>query len=119
MHLLTRTPFAVLCTLGSVWLCMAPMDAARAQADALLDFSTFQVPLPERRAVQNPLRVRWLIRADAQTHCDQATPQDGHARRPEGCVYWHLAQGSCTVVTTASTTHSQLGHLYLHCLNGY
>jgi hypothetical protein len=100
------------CGLG---LTLLPM--AQAQTDALLDFRIFNVP-QEHRSVRNPLQVRWLVREDAQSHCDSATPKDGHVSRPEGCVYWQIAQGLCTLVTTASTTHSQLGHLYLHCLNG-
>ena len=31
---------------------------------------------------------------------------------------WHLASKQCTLVTTADTTHSVLGHLFLACLTG-
>jgi hypothetical protein len=79
-----------------------------ALADPLLDFGYFDVPT----------QVRWQVRADAQTACADAQPKDGYASRQEGCVYWHLSANLCTIVTTASTTHSQMGHLFLRCLQG-
>lgn len=46
------------------------------------------------------------------------TDKDGYHARPEGCVYWHVQSSSCTIVTTNNTTHSQLGHLFVHCMLG-
>lgn len=87
------------------------------QADPLLDFGLFDVPPQAQRAQSAPL-VTWLVRPDAAQYCATAQPQDGHAIRHGECAYWQLKQGRCTIVTTASTTHSQLGHLFLHCLTG-
>lgn len=88
-----------------------------ALADPLLDFGYFDVPTQSQLAMKAPL-VRWQVRADAQTACADAQPKDGYASRQEGCVYWHLSANLCTIVTTASTTHSQMGHLFLRCLQG-
>jgi hypothetical protein len=49
-------------------------------------------------------------------YCQQAQPKDGFVSRPEGCVFWQTESQSCTIVTTDLTTHSQLGHLFVHCL---
>lgn len=87
------------------------------QADPLLDFNLFDVP-PQSQLVMKAPVVRWQVRPDAETACTQANPKDGHVNRREGCVHWHLASNVCTLVTTSSTTHSQLGHLFLHCLQG-
>lgn len=83
----------------------------------MLDFSLFDVPPQTQLVMKNPV-VRWLVRPDAETACAQASPKDGYASRREGCVYWHLASNACTLVTSSYTTHSQLGHLFLHCLRG-
>lgn len=117
MHQLARFLPALQRLLAGWAVALALMPMAQAQTDALLDYRMFNVP-QDLRPVHNPLLVRWLVREDAQSHCQNVSPQDGHVSRPEGCVYWQIAQGLCTVVTTASTTHSQLGHLYLHCLHG-
>ena len=89
------------------------LTGASAQTDPLLDFRYFQAP----QNAQSPLVVRWLVRSDAQNYCQAVSHKEGYASRSEGCSYWVVGQGQCTVVTTDSTTHSQLGHLYLSCLN--
>ena len=84
-------------------------------ADGLLDFSMFSPPDVSKRRVAEP-EVSWLVRPNASSFCQQAQPKDGFVSRPEGCVYWQLHASRCTIVTTAQTTHSQLGHLFVHCL---
>lgn len=86
-----------------------------AAADPLLDFSLFEVPASAQRVQSAPV-VSWLIQPDAERFCSTVVAKDGYAQRTEGCVYWQLHPARCTIVTTASTTHSQLGHLFLHCL---
>ena len=88
-----------------------------AGADPLLDFGVFDVP-PGTQRVQSAPVVSWLVQPDAEHVCATARPKDGFASRQEGCVYWQLNPARCTIVTTASTTHSQLGHLFLHCVKG-
>lgn len=88
-----------------------------ALADPLLDFGYFDVPTQSQLVMKTPV-VRWQVRADAQTVCADAQPKDGYASRQEGCAYWQLSANLCTIVTTASTTHSQMGHLFLRCLQG-
>lgn len=98
-------------------LCLGLAWHGGAFADVLLDFGLFDVPLPAQRVQSQPV-MRWLVRQDAEQFCAQAQPQDGHASRPGGCVFWQVDAGRCTMVTTASTTHSLMGHLFLHCLQG-
>ena len=103
---------------AGVLVCLLAGLPGGAQAsDALLDFRLFNVPQGPQLVQKSPV-VSWLVRPDAERFCASAMPKDGHISRQEGCVYWQLAAGKCIVVTTASTTHSQLGHLFLHCLQG-
>ena len=88
-----------------------------AQADPLLDFNMFSAPDASKRTISLPT-VSWLVHPQAETYCQQAHPKDGFVARPEGCVYWQIAASRCTLVTRPSTTHSQLGHLLLHCMEG-
>jgi len=86
-------------------------------ADPLLDFGLVTPPPPGQRAIVEPV-VSWLVNPDPPAYCSKTTPRDGFVNRPEGCVVWHRASSRCTIVTRAPTTHSQLGHLFLHCLHG-
>jgi hypothetical protein len=86
-----------------------------AYSDTLLDFTMFTPPAAAQRKIAEPV-VTWLVQADPKAYCEKASPKDGMFIRPEGCVYWQVRSSSCTIVTTNSTTHSQLGHLFLHCL---
>lgn len=105
------------------WACkrallgFALLISAHAHADPLLDFTLFNPPTAAQRKIVEPV-VTWLVRPDAQTFCAQATPKDGYHSRPEGCVYFNKQASSCTIVTTNSTTHSLLGHLFVHCIQG-
>lgn len=87
----------------------------QARADALLDFTLFNPPPVAQRKIVDPV-MTWLIQPDPKAYCENALPKDGLFVRPEGCVYWSVGLSSCTIVTTNSTTHSQLGHLFVHCL---
>lgn len=86
-----------------------------AMADRLLDFSLFKPPEVSQRQISEPV-VSWLVHPQASGFCQQASPKDGFVSRPEGCVYWQTQASRCTIVTTGQTTHSQLGHLFVHCL---
>lgn len=92
-----------------------PLLGCPALADKLLDFSIFQPPHVSQRRLPEPV-VSWLVKPNASGYCQHAGPKDGFVSRPEGCVYWHLQASHCTIVTTGQTTHSQLGHLFVHCL---
>ena len=100
--------------LHSVLLSCA-MTAQPAMADRLLDFSLFSPPEISQRRIAEPV-VSWLVHPQASGFCQQASPKDGFVSRPEGCVYWQTQASRCTIVTTEQTTHSQLGHLFVHCL---
>jgi len=93
----------------------AALGASPAMADKLLDFSVFSPPVLSQRRIAAP-QVSWLVRPQASGYCQQAQPKDGFVSRPEGCVFWQTESQSCTIVTTDLTTHSQLGHLFVHCL---
>lgn len=112
-----RFPLCAVIRQGSLMVALVTAAwTAQAQTDPLLDFRFFNAP-QERKHAQNPWAVTWLVRPDAESFCQGLSRKDGYASRREGCVYWVQAHGQCTVVTTDSTTHSQLGHLYLSCLN--
>jgi hypothetical protein len=98
-----------------LWAALLPMSTA--MADSLLDFSLFSPPEVSKRRVAEP-EVSWLVKPNASSFCQQAQPKDGFVSRPEGCVYWQIQASRCTIVTTAQSTHSQLGHLFVHCLQG-
>lgn len=91
--------------------------AVQAQGnDALLDFSPVMPPQADKLKLVQPV-VSWLVRPDAAQYCEQVKDQDGYSVWQEGCVYWSRAKPSCTIVTTAKTTHSQMGRLFLFCMN--
>jgi hypothetical protein len=81
------------------------------------DFSLVAPPSVERRKLAQPV-VQWLTHVNAAAVCAQMTAQDGFAVWQEGCVAWSVAKSTCTIVTTASTNHSQVGRLFLLCLTG-
>jgi hypothetical protein len=101
------------------WLSMSSVFvvSTHVHADALLDFTLFKPPVLDQRKITEPI-VNWLVRADAQNYCEHAAPKDGFHSRADGCAYWYVQTSSCTIVTTSSTTHSQLGHLFLRCIQG-
>lgn len=94
---------------------MGALFSGLANADPLLDFSLFSPPEDAQRRLSEPV-VSWLVKPNATTFCQQAQPKDGFVSRPDGCVFWQIQASRCTIVTTGHTTHSQLGHLFVHCL---
>ena len=96
------------------WL-IGMLASSPAMADRLLDFSVFNPPDVSQRRIVEPL-VSWVVHPQASGYCQHAQPKDGFVSRPEGCVFWQIKTASCTIVTTGLTTHSQLGHLFVHCL---
>jgi hypothetical protein len=101
--------------LGS-WILMLSLGiSVQGHADPLLDFTMFNPPLAAQRKIAEPV-VSWVVRADPKAFCAAAQPVDGMVLRPEGCVVWQRQASRCTIVTTERTTHSQLGHLFLHCI---
>ena len=100
------------CVLGIAFVC-----SVQARADSLLDFTLFKPPAAAKRLIPEPT-VNWVVNPDAQSYCEQAQPKDGFYSRQEGCVYWVRKSSTCTIVTTNTTTHSQLGHLLVHCMQG-
>lgn len=91
------------------------LAALSSNADPLLDFTMFNPPPAAQRKIAEPV-VSWVVRADPKAFCAAAQPVDGMVLRPEGCVVWQRQASRCTIVTTERTTHSQLGHLFLHCI---
>jgi hypothetical protein len=91
--------------------------AKPAWADPLIDLSMFNPPMPENRKIAEPT-MEWLVHPQASSYCVRVPVKDGFVSRPESCVYWKLSDKKCVVVTTASTSHSELGHLFVACLKG-
>ena len=86
-----------------------------ALADPLLDFGVLRAPM--QRAIAEPV-VSWVVHPQPLEYCRRTQPRDDSAVWQEGCVVWHRASSRCTIVTASPTTHSQLGHLFLHCIKG-
>jgi hypothetical protein len=102
---------------GVALLYLTSLLSLATHADPLLDFKLFNATDPSMRKINLPT-VKWIVHPEAETYCQQAQPKDGFVSRTEGCVYWQVATSRCTLVTRPSTTHSQLGHLLLHCMEG-
>lgn len=103
--------------LACLLLCFASLTGCAQTPASLFDFSLVAPPSLEKRKVPQPV-VKWLTKPDAAAFCAQMPETDGFAVWHEGCVYWSLAQSTCTIVTTANTNHSQVGRLFLLCLTG-
>lgn len=88
---------------------------ASAMGDPLLDFAMFTPPETAQRKLPDPV-VSWLVKPNASAYCQHVQMKDGYVTRPEGCVFWQIQASRCTIVTTGNTTHSLLGHLFVHCL---
>lgn len=102
-----------------LWLLLALSFSGHLMAqssDSLLDFSLVMPPQAEKIKLVQPA-VSWLVRADAPQYCEKVPGQDGFYVWREGCVYWSKSKPSCTIVTTAQTTHSQMGRLFLYCMH--
>jgi hypothetical protein len=84
--------------------------------DALMDFSPVIPPQGDKIKLVQPT-LSWLVKPDAAQHCEQVSEHDGFSVWQEGCVYWSKSKLSCTIVTTAKTTHSQMGRLFMYCLH--
>lgn len=97
---------------------LTALGCVPAQADPQFDFGTFDMPAPEQLRMRQP-RVSWRISANPSQLCASLQPQDGTSHWLGNCATWHRTSNQCTVVTSANTTHSVLGHLFLSCLTGH
>jgi hypothetical protein len=88
-----------------------------AQQDALLYPKKVVPKIPSQRQMDRP-KVRWLVDPSAQHHCHSVNAKDGYVELQDGCAYWLFRTQECTIVTTASSSHSLLGELFMHCLEG-
>lgn len=102
---------SAICTL----LATATAWATPLPNEGLLDFSLVVPPAPEQQVLVRPT-VSWEVRADAASHCASLADHDGFGVWRQGCVFWRLSPPSCTIVTTAPTSHSLMGRLFLLCL---
>lgn len=108
---------ATVLRVGVLVFCMTAASGVHAQTpDPLLDYSPLAPPQAEQLKLKQP-SVTWLVRPDAPQYCEQIADQEGTAVWREGCVSWSKSASTCTLVTTGKTTHSQLGRLFLVCLN--
>jgi hypothetical protein len=118
-HKLIMLIKAVSWKMGRLWFGLALSWGGHCMAqstDSLLDFSLVMPPQGEKIKLVQP-EVSWLVRADAPQYCEKVPDQDGFSVWREGCVYWSKSKPSCTIVTTAQTTHSQMGRLFLYCMH--
>ena len=100
---------------ASLSICGVSLVMAQS-TDPLLDFSLVMPPQGDKIKLVKP-SVNWLVKPDAAQYCEQVSEQDGFSVWQEGCVYWSRSKPSCTIVTTAKTTHSQMGRLFIYCMH--
>lgn len=103
-----------------VGLCLsvavAPAWGQRVKPD--FDFSAIQPKPVQERQIAQP-KIQWLVHQTPSTVCQQKDPSASHTYGQHNmCVVWNVEAQSCTMVTTPRTTHSQLGWLFLHCVEG-
>lgn len=101
------------------WTSLTPrgVNLVMAQTtDALMDFSLVIPPQGDKVKLVQPT-VNWLVKPNAAQYCEQVSEHDGFSVWEEGCVYWSKSKPSCTIVTTAKTTHSQMGRLFMYCMH--
>lgn len=101
----------------SAFLCCLLTASASLAADPLIDLTLFNPPEISQRKLQEPV-VTWVVSPQASTYCSRVAIKDGFLTRHESCAYWTLNDKKCVVVTTNSTSHSELGHLFVSCLRG-
>lgn len=106
---------ALLISWTSLTNCVANLVMAQT-TDALMDFSPVIPPQGDKIKLVQPT-VSWLVKPDAAQYCEQVSDHDGFSVWQEGCVYWSKSKPSCTIVTTANTTHSQMGRLFMYCMH--
>lgn len=99
-----------LCLVSTGWLAHT-----EAHSDTLIDIRPVTPPRMEERKIQHPT-MAWIISESAPDHCARVRHKDGHVSRKESCVYWIVRESRCVMVTRASTSHSELGHLTLACI---
>jgi hypothetical protein len=85
--------------------------------------ATLQLPEEDafRPAPQAPeMLVTWIVSDDPTKECQRLAPRalGAHPVIP-ACASWSRAQGICTIVTGAPTTHQALGHEMRHCFEGH
>lgn len=99
-------------------LCVSAAAPAWGQAKPDFDFSAIQPkPMQERRIAQP--KMEWLVHQTPAAVCQQKDPSATSTYGQHNmCVVWNVEAQSCTMVTTPRTTHSQLGWLFLHCVEG-
>jgi hypothetical protein len=95
----------------------AALAAFTAHADPLIDLGLVTPPRLEQRAMPEPV-VTWIVSPRPSSFCASVKVKDGFIARAESCAYWHFQTNNCTMVTSSSTAHSELGHLFLACLRG-
>jgi hypothetical protein len=94
-------------------------------AAMLLQGCTTVVVIPEEQAFRPALqvtemRVAWIVSDDPTTQCKRLAPKalGAHPQIP-ACAAWSRAAGTCTVVTSTTTSHQVLGHEVRHCFKGH
>lgn len=102
------------------WVVLAwPMACAAASQDdaARLDFDFSPLPLnsSQHDRIPRPI-VSWEVHPEPSQRCSELAPAPRRQHYSSACATWDIKQQRCHIVTTARTTHVQLGRLLVACM---
>lgn len=91
--------------------------AASPERAETLDFDFSPLPLNNSRhdRINRPV-VSWEVTSDPAARCAALAPASQRRHYSNACATWDTAQQRCHIVTTARTTHVQLGRLLVACM---
>ncbi len=72
----------------------------------------------EARPKATPSVIRWVVSADPNTECREASGQKLQGSRGEIRACAVYSAKSCTIITGVETSHAILGHELRHCFEG-
>ncbi len=81
------------------------------------DLRQLQARDASQRLLHQPV-VRWETVSGDYANCPQATAVSDLDLAAQGCAVVNTAQNTCTIYTASRTTHSIMGHLIRHCIEG-
>jgi hypothetical protein len=81
------------------------------------DLRQLQARDPSQRRLLQPV-VRWETVSGGFAQCPEAISANDLDMAQQGCAVVNTAQNTCTIYTASRTTHSIMGHLIRHCIEG-
>jgi hypothetical protein len=93
-----------------------PLVSMARSSDNDFDFNPITFKVGPHSRIDRP-EVTWEVSADPQHHCQPPdTATRGRGTYSSGCMVWDQVKNTCAIFTTKKTTHAQLGHLLIACM---